>query len=192
MEAVKRLDQFIQDGEASLKTNNIAKVQSELKRFRNWLHKHQDEALPDAGKTKFQQIVQLYVGFATKPEGTAMHDDARGLLEDCLKIPEGKLVSSKAKKPWIKAAESFREASVNANPTEAASVKEYLVIDCTSEGEKKKKVHFLSVMHSDGGDSFSLRCPAAMAMKVSESLEEGTSITVIVRGDEPVDIKVER
>jgi hypothetical protein len=69
----------------------------------NRLFKHQEDSLPDGGKNKLLQTIQ---GYAKLPfvdgSSTSCKDAALALVDDLLKLPEGKLVNSKGKSAALK------------------------------------------------------------------------------------------
>ena len=104
-----RVDKFEADCLAITAPSAVAskaegKVQSETARLATWLCKHQGTSLPDGQKQKIMTCVQTYHKFAKGPPKRAPKtvELVHKLVDDLLKLPEGKLVSAKAKKLALK------------------------------------------------------------------------------------------
>eukprot|EP00933_Yihiella_yeosuensis_P073316 TRINITY_DN81965_c0_g1_i1.p1 TRINITY_DN81965_c0_g1~~TRINITY_DN81965_c0_g1_i1.p1 ORF type:complete len:202 (-),score=52.86 TRINITY_DN81965_c0_g1_i1:997-1602(-) len=113
MSSGDRVEKFAADGEALLKEPNAKKIASEVQKLRTWIHKHQDELLSDSHKEKLFVCMQKYhkyssakssSGYVVPPECIAQ---VQGLVEDALKVPEGKLITMKTKKQLLKWLEFF-------------------------------------------------------------------------------------
>eukprot|EP00443_Scrippsiella_acuminata_P100755 CAMPEP_0115752324 /NCGR_PEP_ID=MMETSP0272-20121206/95730_1 /TAXON_ID=71861 /ORGANISM="Scrippsiella trochoidea, Strain CCMP3099" /LENGTH=104 /DNA_ID=CAMNT_0003197565 /DNA_START=10 /DNA_END=324 /DNA_ORIENTATION=+ len=100
--AAERVEKFHADASAlvSSKPLKAEKVKAEITRFRTWLQKHQDESLPAGAQGKLVDVVQMYykIVAAGGLDGDMLHDSVLGVAEDLMKLPEGKLVTIKAKK----------------------------------------------------------------------------------------------
>eukprot|EP00667_Euglena_gracilis_P023742 EG_transcript_26966 len=91
---------------------------AEVQRLCKWLQKHQDEAVPDKAKGQLLAVVQKYYQAAQSLGTTALTDSVTSLVEDLLKLPEGKLVTSKSKQQALKWLSTLAPA---ANPVPGAS-----------------------------------------------------------------------
>ena len=82
---------------------NIKRIQSEIKKLRKWLMKHQDEVTPESSKMKLLSILQVYYQLHHDRRLLEMEyvNDLEGLLDDYLKYPEGKLTTSKSKQTCL-------------------------------------------------------------------------------------------
>jgi hypothetical protein len=82
---------------------NIKRIQSEIKKLRKWLMKHQDEVTPESSKMKLLSILQVYYQLYhdRKLIEAEYANDLEGLLDDYLKYPEGKLTTSKSKQTCL-------------------------------------------------------------------------------------------
>jgi hypothetical protein len=82
---------------------NIKRIQSEIKKLRKWLMKHQDEVTPESSKMKLLSVLQVYYQLHHDRRLTEAEyaNDLEGLLDDYLKYPEGKLTTSKSKQTCL-------------------------------------------------------------------------------------------
>ena len=113
------LSRFFDDAVRLCSEAKAPKLISEIQRLRQWLTKHQDENLSDAGKQKLVAACETYFKFALVrdaafelPECEAVQD----LISDLLKLPEGKLIrsaggKSKAMK-WLEVSQSRRPGAI--------------------------------------------------------------------------------
>lgn len=99
-----RVSKFVEDAHKLLESPiNVPKVEKELKRLRTWLFKHQDESLQKGKQAELLSTVKSYykVAMGESTEST-LRDAVFGVVDDLLKLPEGKLVSSKTKGDCLK------------------------------------------------------------------------------------------
>jgi len=83
------------------------------------LRKHQSEELPDGSKQQLMTCIQLYQKAGA--ENVELKDAAFTLVDDALKLPEGKLITSKSKRQCLKWLEALTGDSTapDAAPSEA-------------------------------------------------------------------------
>ncbi len=108
MEAEKSVDKFhatIHRWSSVKESSSASKLSSEISRLRQWLVKHQSDVLNDGYKDKLVQCVEMVYKF--KPDDPEFIDIQIALVDDILKLPEGKLVNSKGKKKVLKWMESL-------------------------------------------------------------------------------------
>mmetsp|Transcript_13133 Transcript_13133/g.37780 ORF Transcript_13133/g.37780 Transcript_13133/m.37780 type:complete len:198 (+) Transcript_13133:46-639(+) len=142
MSSADRVDKYHSDGAALLGSKPLKadKVRAEIRSLRKWLQKHQDETLAAGPQGKLLETAQAYhkAAAAGGPDGEALQDEVLGLVEDLLKLPEGKLVSSKAKRTAIKWTETLRGKAAGSDdaPDAAAGVAGEVmdVIDIAGDG----------------------------------------------------------
>mmetsp|Transcript_105582 Transcript_105582/g.265898 ORF Transcript_105582/g.265898 Transcript_105582/m.265898 type:complete len:199 (-) Transcript_105582:57-653(-) len=142
--AAERVEKFHADASAlvSSKPLKAEKVKAEITRFRTWLQKHQDESLPAGAQGKLVDVVQMYykIVAAGGLDGDMLHDSVLGVAEDLMKLPEGKLVTIKAKKTalkWCDALSAGGDKTSGEAPVEVA-VSVMLVVDISIEAKKAK------------------------------------------------------
>ena len=97
-----RIDKFHEDCEKLVAVPNNPKIVGEVQRLSKWLQKHQGEAMPEASKARLFGVLQKYHKVATTTTSQPMKDAITATIEDYLKLPEGKLVSSKSKQQALK------------------------------------------------------------------------------------------
>merc|ERR1719367_1578474 len=98
----ENVDAFLAQAEKLTEGPPSAKLFTEIAKLRKWLYKHQDEVLPDGHKGRLVNVLQRYFKYATEHEAAKDDEKARQavleLLEDMLKLPEGKLVAGMSTK----------------------------------------------------------------------------------------------
>ena len=121
----ERIDKFVIDITrwSTKNASNDSKLISEAEKLRKWLGKHQEEMIPDGYKHKLLSIVELVFRYASKSHDASVINkvvEAKRSLCSCfLMMPEGKLVSGKAKKKVVKWLESLNASD---DPETATSV----------------------------------------------------------------------
>jgi NCAIR mutase (PurE)-related protein len=161
-------------------------VQSEVDRLAKWLQKHQEESVPDGSKTKLFATIQTYykaaISAPASEEGvrSAVHE----LVDVLLKIPEGKLVSAKAKQSAIKWIESLRDSDSACTELgrKPAVRRRLVVMDVASDGS-------LSVLQpgtSDVMQSFAISNSTEILPRLRVLLEDLGSVDVELEGDRVV------
>lgn len=111
----ERVERFYDDAVKLCSEAKAPKLISEIQRLRQWLTKHQNENLSDAGKQKLMSACETYFKFAVARDATFESpecESVQNLISDILKLPEGKLVrsaggKSKAMK-WLELSQSRR------------------------------------------------------------------------------------
>ncbi len=177
---------FYEDAVKLCSEAKAPKLISEIQRLRQWLTKHQDENLSDAGKQKLVAACETYFKFAMArdasfelPECEAVQD----LISDLLKLPEGKLIrsaggKSKAMK-WLEISQSRRPgAIVGGAPAHAGCVTRWTVADISH----KNVLHMIAgSCEYELGDQVrdDLRVDdAAMAVRIRRCLVAGGVVEV--------------
>jgi hypothetical protein len=151
MSAAERIDKFFEDASRFTASKNAAKITSEAKKLAVWLQKHQSESIPEGSKAKLMSTVEVYYRYGKMvPE---LADAARNLIDDLLKLPEGKLVSAKGKNKalrWLGSSSAVGPESSedcdNADGETSDSPRRWIVAEIVSE--KKRQ---LTLMDADGG-----------------------------------------
>jgi hypothetical protein len=95
--AALTLDRFYDDAVKLCSEAKVPKLIAEIQRLRQWLTKHQDENLSDAGKQKLVAACETYFKFAVGRDATFESPECeaiQNLISDLLKLPEGKLIRS--------------------------------------------------------------------------------------------------
>jgi len=117
MSTADRVDKFSTDCQTLLKTNNTSKIISEIKKLSLWLQKHQSEIIPDNHKQLLLTTIESYYNYYSQNRDSLLLDAVMLLVDDCLKLPEGKLINSKGKKralKWIDVLHSYQSSSSTA------------------------------------------------------------------------------
>ena len=176
MSSSERAERYHDDSVRLLAEKNHGKIVAEVKKLRQWLQKHQDERLTDGAKTKLFAAIQAY--FKAGQAAKEISEVTQGLVEDLLKMPEGKLVSAKAKKSalkWLGGGGGGDDGNTGGSAT-AASVRMLLV---DMDGDTA------SVMPLRGGDVVDgLEVAADCLGDVSSRFANG--------GDDEVEVMVSR
>lgn len=124
MAAAERVDKFQIDSQTLLKSNNHVKIISEMKKLSQWLQKHQSEIIPDNHKQILLGVIESYYTYycsSIQNREATLLDAVSLLVDDCLKLPEGKLINSKGKKKalkWIDTLNSLQSTDGNASSTD--------------------------------------------------------------------------
>lgn len=88
-----RINKFAEEQVSILTSSSPLKIISEIGKLKEWLIKHQDDAIPDGAKNKLLTILEKY------NRAAGYYADIRpkviALYENYLALPEGKLLSSK-------------------------------------------------------------------------------------------------
>ena len=175
-----RIDKFEADGVKLLSEKPIkaAKVNSEIKKFRTWIVKHQDENVPDAQKGKLLSTVQAYhKTAATTPD---IAEASHSLIEDLLMLPEGKLVTAKAKRTALKWLEEGRQGKSDGAAASEDHLEEerWQVFDC--EGDTAT----LWRMDDAGGTTMEVTLhDEVVRAEVASRFETGEELFVFIVGD---------
>jgi hypothetical protein len=77
-----------------------SRIKTNIVRLQKWIYKHQDESLPESAKLKLQNCILLCQKIGVKCN--ELRDTSFAIVDDYLKIPEGHLVSGKAKQTALK------------------------------------------------------------------------------------------
>lgn len=94
-----RIDKYREDCE-KWKDGNPQKLKAEILSLNKWVVKHQHEAVNDGSKGKLLWVMQFYYKLATERDRDGSGELNRlvcNLIDDFLKLPEGKLVTAKGK-----------------------------------------------------------------------------------------------
>lgn len=158
-----------------------AKVVAEIKKFRAWIVKHQDENVPDGAKAKLLCAVQQYHKAAQRTPDIA--EASHALIEDLLMLPEGKLVTAKAKKAALKWLEEGRQgktdiAQVDGGedaPDDSEEGEMWQLIGCDDNGAS------LCLMDASDGSTLDVTLDDdALAAELSARFESGDEVNVVV------------
>ena len=121
-DSASRVERYCEDAANIVKSGVEPKLLSEVKKLRTWLQKHQSETLPDGAKQKLLSTVETYFLYCrnTRPErfNGDVGDAVAGLVDDLLKLPEGKLVAAKSKQKalkWLEATKMSGEADASSS-----------------------------------------------------------------------------
>lgn len=117
-QASERIDKFHIDAQRWCTKNaqNDARCIEEMKKLSKWMLKHQAEIIPDSSKTKLQSIMFLFFSCPLSINATeSILNEKINLLADYLKMPEGKLVTSKSKKKVMKWLDELNNTVINMN-----------------------------------------------------------------------------
>jgi hypothetical protein len=134
----ERIEKFQTDCEYLLRIKNIPKIVVEIRKLCTWIQKHQNGIVPDSHKQILLSIIESYVQLLLKEQNNLLIDIIINLVDDYLKLPEGKLVNSKGKKKALKWLEILAGIQNNSD-TENLNVQSpirYLVIDMDQESKK--------------------------------------------------------
>ena len=135
---VTRPFRFYDDAVKLCSEAKAPKLISEIQRLRQWLTKHQNENLSDAGKQKLMSACETYFKFAVARDATFESpecESVQNLISDILKLPEGKLVrsaggKSKAMK-WLELSQSRRPGPSNLAAAHPVPATRWIVADMT-------------------------------------------------------------
>jgi hypothetical protein len=131
------LCRFYEDAVKLCSEAKAPKLIAEIQRLRQWLTKHQDENLSDAGKQKLLAACETYFKVAVARDATFESPECeavQNLISDLLKLPEGKLIrsaggKSKAMK-WLEVSQSRTPNKIGSgNSACAVSVSRWTVAD---------------------------------------------------------------
>eukprot|EP00798_Chlamydomonas_sp_ICE-L_P009087 gene9087-16210_t len=137
-QSAERVQKFEEDAKALISSSTLkeTKVLSEVKRLRTWLTKHQDDAIPAGDQGKLWNCVRSYRSVPNQSE--ALDSATLSLLEDYLKMPEGKLVNGKSKQTALKMYESSAggagSAAGGTSASSAVKERKFLVSDVEEAG----------------------------------------------------------
>ena len=113
-----RAEKYYEDALLACKSGVEPKICTEVKKLRVWIQKHQSDLLTDGAKMKLFSAVESYYLYCMKRAGR-FEDEVGGLVtdlvEDLLKLPEGKLISGKSKSKalkWLENTTLPKEAAV--------------------------------------------------------------------------------
>jgi hypothetical protein len=139
--AAERVDLFHDDGLKLLTGEgmNIKRILSEINKLRRWIQKHQNEVIPDGSKTKLLSTLQLYYKLTERLFEEEYVSQVEALVDDYLKLPEGKLTSSRSKQVCLNWLEALKRREWNQE--EAASLaqggermtRRYIIADMNEE-----------------------------------------------------------
>ena len=102
-QAQERVTKFSRDAEKLLEGDvKEAKLIKEVKKLQEWMRKHQDESINTAKSVLFSVVKRYHQAGTASGATEALSDSTSGLLDDYLKLPEGKLVTSKCKEAVLK------------------------------------------------------------------------------------------
>lgn len=159
MAAAERISKFHDDAietlQQSKRTGVIQKIEGEISRLRTWIQKHQSESVPDTAKQQLLSTVELFHNFAndrtqslqSEKSVTSVGNLVGDLVSDLLKIPEGKLITSKGKRramKWVSSGEQNRKSGNMKD--EESLVTKWSVVDLDEESGTT------TLMAIDGGN----------------------------------------
>ena len=179
MGSTERVDKFLGDAENMLgnpERFSGAKVQSEIARLQKWLQKHQDESLPDGHKEKLLSAVQRYYKFACSSTSDESRNAVHNLVDDLLKLPEGKLVTGKAKKQalkWLDTLQSPVEAAPTGKSADDGTESLQLIHICGAE---------LVLMDGDTGETKQVAAKDDQLLAIKDRFDAGDDILVQISG----------
>eukprot|EP00668_Euglena_longa_P014670 GGOE01018671.1.p1 GENE.GGOE01018671.1~~GGOE01018671.1.p1 ORF type:complete len:193 (-),score=50.60 GGOE01018671.1:259-837(-) len=131
-----RIEKFREDCDKLVADRNAARMAAEVQRLCKWMQKHQDEAVPDKAKGQLLAVIQKYYQTAQSLAAPALTDSVTGLIEDLLKLPEGKLVTSKSKQQalkWLATLAPATGSASGASPSAAVEAGERWVVGDISD-----------------------------------------------------------
>eukprot|EP00759_Apiculatamorpha_spiralis_P042118 PhF_6_TR40408/c2_g1_i5/m.60221 len=144
MTSAERIDKFFDDITPHLSTSTTwPKLRPECDKLSTWIFKHQDESIPEGAKQKLFTIIQsLYkVASNTSPPPTPLTlESIHKVLETYLQVPEGKLVSSKAKQSvlkWLEALRGMAASQPGGSAIPVVPTKRYLITDVSQNTKTK-------------------------------------------------------
>lgn len=192
-QSADRIVKFEQDAQKLLQQRpmNAAKISAEIKRLRTWLHKHQDDAVPGSAQNKLWTSVRSY-NAVKDDDDNKIADAARGLLDDYLQIPEGKLCTSKTKQTALKLLQSL-DGGGGVAPAEAAAQSTDEVWIVSEAGEDEASLCF-TLMSEDGADILeNVKAETAdLAKSIAAAFQTQDEVLVRVRrGTDSSIVKIE-
>ena len=131
-----RAEKYYEDAVHICKSGVEPKMLSEIRKLRTWLQKHQSETLTDGAKQKLLAATECYYLYCVKRE-ERFEGEVGGLVtelvEDLLKLPEGKLISAKSKTKALKWLETTK-LSFEASTETVISTTRWVVGDIDESG----------------------------------------------------------
>ena len=119
-----RAEKYYEDAVLVCKSGVEPKMCTEVRKLRTWIQKHQTDTLTDGAKQKLLSAVECYFLYCMKRSGK-FEEEVGGLVtdlvEDLLKIPEGKLISAKSKTKALKWLENTTLSNEAAAGTETSA-----------------------------------------------------------------------
>lgn len=167
------MDKYFADAGVLLQAGRPDKILAEMGRLRKWVVKHQDEALSAGAQSRLLETAQLYFKFATAgtDPGSQILDEVHLLLDDLLKIPEGKLVSGKSKRSVLKWLESLRSAGSHAKGLCDANVVQCLLLTVDDD--------MATLMNEKTSDTFDVQISDRTLLgQIKETFEQGCEVLV--------------
>lgn len=140
--AGERIDLFHEDC-LKLSTGeglNLKRISSEIMKLRKWLQKHQNETLPENSKGKLMSVLQVYYKLRERLMEVDYINILEGLIDDYLKLPEGKLTTSKSKHICLNWLDELKRIETNEEMKESGivivdreQIKRYIVADINDD-----------------------------------------------------------
>jgi hypothetical protein len=137
--AEERIELFHED---SLKLTtgegmNIKRILSEINKLKRWIQKHQNELIPDHSKTRLMSVLQLYYKLTEKVTEEEYVNQVEALIDDYLKLPEGKLTTSKSKQVclnWLEALHRIEYVQESVSVVSPQMIR-YIIADANEEDQ---------------------------------------------------------
>lgn len=185
---------FYEDAVKLCSDAKAPKLIAEIQRLQQWLTKHQDENLSDAGKQKLLAACETYFKFAVARDAAfelPECESVQNLISDLLKLPEGKLIrsaggKSKAMK-WLEVSQSRRPNKLAGGASaDVVSLTRWTVADITH----KNVLHVIagscdSELSDQVRDNISVG-DAAMASRIRRCLDAGGVVEVELDGNDVI------
>ncbi len=112
---------------------SMQKSKSEVISLNKWIIKHQHESVADGSKGKLLSIIQSQYKLVDKFED--LRQPVHQLIDDFLKLPEGKLVTAKGKQMGLKWLQSLDVDERECNPTNPVeSTRRVIIADIDRDG----------------------------------------------------------
>ncbi len=153
--------------------------------MRQWLTKHQDESLSDAGKQKLVAACENYFKFAVARDATFELPECeavQNLISDLLKLPEGKLIrsaggKSKAMK-WLEVSQRGGPSRIAPGASAACCVTRWTVADISHKNMLQMIAGSCDSELSDHvRDDFQVDDPA-LVLRMRRCLDAGGAVEV--------------
>jgi hypothetical protein len=140
-QSAERVRKFEDDAAELMREGKAARVAAEAVRLQQWITKHQNDALPPGDQQRLWSTVRGYHHYATQPRlaGAAGNDNVLAatfdLLDCCLKIPEGRLITARIKQQVLKLQQGTMVGKAPPAPAAAPVVAaDWDVVDLATDG----------------------------------------------------------
>jgi hypothetical protein len=192
--AALTLRRFYEDAVKLCSEGKAPKLIAEIQRLRQWLTKHQDENLSDAGKQKLVAAAETYFKFAVGRDATFESPECeaiQNMISDLLKLPEGKLIrsaggKSKAMK-WLEVSQRGAPSKIAPDfSARAVSVTRWTVSDISHKNVLQMIAGSCDSELSDlVRDDFHIHDPA-LVLRIRRCLDAGGVVEIELDGRDAV------